>query len=316
MITTGDAQLSNRFKCLYCDPTLFDSFSTFHPISFRRALPFQSRDPVVDDPHLLHAEEAHLADKSEESRRRLVDEYLRCGLLDATDAANLKTGLDFFDTDFFEMMGLAYANAGIFRCALRWYCEPIRELEDRKLNLRSDEESVYASIGYCLYSLGLFEEAISWSKSCIGPRAMADMLCQSLIAYEVEPAGGMIRLIERMASRTRYTVSAPGRTDVSDTDSRLKTAMAAFAPFQEIYVDWVSSETPSPVLQPDGYPFKAELDGGSLLRHKMNLIFATCCQADALIDKGYELEAKRLLCEAALVEPEAGIVWERLRALT
>ena len=47
----------------------------------------------------------------------------------------------------------------------------------------------------------------------------------------------------------------------------------------------------------------------------MNLIFATCAQADALPEKAYRLEAKRLLAEAAIIEPDAAIVGERLRVL-
>jgi len=260
---------------------------------------------VLDDRCLLHAEEAHLADKSDDARRRVVDEYLRCALLQETDAINLKPTVDFFDTDFFEMMGLVYANAGMFRCALRWYREVIVQLETQQPNSRSDEESVYASVGYCLYSLGLFEEAISWSKSCIGPRTMADRLCQELIAYELQPAGGVIQTTERSGSRTRYTISAPETSNVSETVSRLKAAMRAIAPFQEVYIDWVSPETPGAEMQPDGYPFKAEFDASSLLRHKLNLIFATCGQADVLIGKGYKLEAKRLLSEAVILEPAA-----------
>ena len=47
----------------------------------------------------------------------------------------------------------------------------------------------------------------------------------------------------------------------------------------------------------------------------MNLIFATCGYADELVGKGYKLEAKRLLSEVALLERQAGIVWERLELL-
>jgi hypothetical protein len=47
----------------------------------------------------------------------------------------------------------------------------------------------------------------------------------------------------------------------------------------------------------------------------MNLIFALCAQADALTDRGYAAEAKRLLFEAALLEPEAGFVRDRLQGL-
>ena len=307
--------LSNDFRRLYCDPALFDPFSSFHPISLRRVLPFPSQELVLDDRFLIHAEEAHLAGKSDDARRRIVDEYLRCALLQETDAINLKASIDFFDTDFFEMMGLVYANAGMFRCALRWYREVIGYLETQQPNSRSDEESVYASVGYCLYSLGLFEEAISWSKSCIGPRTMADRLCQELMAYELQPVGGVIRTTERSGSRTRYTISAPETSNVSETVSKLKAAMQAIAPFQEVYIDWVSPETPDAEMRSDAYPFKAEFDASSLLRHKLNLIFATCGQADLLISQGYKLEAKRLLSEAVILEPAADMVWEKLNAL-
>ncbi len=307
--------LSSGFKRLYCDTTVFDSFSTFHPISFRRVLPFRSQDPVVDDDRLIYAEDAHLADKNDDTRRGVVDAHFKCGLLEEAQAANLNSVIDFFGADFFELMGLVYANAGMFRCALRWYRELIGELETQSPNSRSDDASVYASVGYCLYSLGLFEEAISWSKSCIGPRQAADAVCQALIAYEAQMADGMIRSIERCGPRTKYIISALAPADPSQTILRLKAGIKAFAPFQEVWIDWVSHEAPTPEIQPYGYPFKAEFDGGSLPRHKMNLIFATCGEADALIEKGYHLEAKRLLSEAAMLEPNASIVWERLRTL-
>jgi hypothetical protein len=63
------------------------------------------------------------------------------------------------------------------------------------------------------------------------------------------------------------------------------------------------------------YPFRAELDAGNLVRHKMNLLFATCGHADELVGKGYKLEAKRVLSEVALLERQAGVVWERLEML-
>jgi hypothetical protein len=306
--------LSNDFKGLYCDASVFDSFSGLHPICFRRVLPFQTRDELVDDRHLIHAEATHLTARTDDSRRRIVEEYTRCGLLQQADAVHLQEAIAFFGTDFFEMMGLAYANAGMFRCALRWYREVIAELESQNPHLRSDQESVYASVGYGLYSLGLFAEAISWTKSCIGPQPMADALCQAVIAYEVNPSGGVIHAIERSGSRTRYTISAPEPADVGQKVLQLKEALKNLSPFQEVYIDWIRDETPSPGVPAEGYPFKAEVDAGSLVRHKMTLIFAICSQADALREKGYDLEAKRLLAEAAMLEPEAGMVWERLRA--
>jgi tetratricopeptide (TPR) repeat protein len=307
--------LSSGFRRLYCDPAVFDSFSTFHPISFRRVLPFQSQEPGVDDPHLIEAEEAHWAERNDATRRAVVDGYFQCGLLQQAEANNLRGVADFFDSDFFELMGLVYANAGKFKCALRWYRELIRELESQSPNVRSDQESVYASVGYCLYSLGLFEEAISWSKSCIGPRQMADTICEALIAYEAQSAGGWIQATERSGPRTRYTISVPAASDVSEVAEELRAAMKTFAPFHDVYMDWVVQESPSDVNRLSGYPFKAEFDGSSLLRHRMNLIFAACGQADALVEKGYGSEAKRVLSDAAMLEPNASFVWERLRAL-
>ncbi len=153
--------LSPEFNRLYSDPGIFEGFSCFHPISFRRVLPFQSQDEGVDDLELLGAEQAHLAEQTDATRTRVVEEYWRCGLLEEVEAANLKSAVDFYDADFFELMGETYANVGRPRCALRWYRELISRLENQNPNSRSDAESAYAGVGYCLYSLGLFEEAIA-----------------------------------------------------------------------------------------------------------------------------------------------------------
>ncbi len=305
---------STGFQQLYCDPAAFDPFSALHPISFRRVLPFQAEDPVVDDQRLICAEQAHLAERNDDTRRGVVDAYSNCGLLEKAEADHLKSVIDLFGFDFFDLMGLIYANAGMFICALRWYREFVAELET---NPRAglDNESVYASVGYCLDGLGLFPEAISWSKSCIGPRPTVEAVCQALINYEAELAGGTIRSVEWAASRTRYTVSAFEEARPGQSTPRLKAALNAVAPFQEVYIDWVKHDTPAPAVEPEGYPFRIERDGSSLPRHKMNLIFATCGQADALIEKGYIAQARRLLYEVALLEPRAGIVWDRIEAL-
>lgn len=310
--------LSDGFRRLYCDASVFGSFSSFHPISFARVLPFQSQDPVVDDPRLIGAEEAHLADRNDLTRRDVIEAYGKCGLLQEAEADNVKSIIDFYDADFFELMGLVYANAGMFICALRWYREFIQKLETESPNAgsRLDSDGIHASIGYCLYSLGLFEETISWTKSCIGPRLLADVVCRSLIGYEAQRAGGTILAVERSGPRTRYTVSATvDASQATEATARLKTAIKALDPFEEIYLDWLSHDAPRPEIQPDGYPFRVERDAGDLPRHKMNLIFATCGRADALIERGHAAEAKRLLSEAAMLEPEAGFVWERLKAL-
>ena len=308
--------LSADFRRLYCDAAVFDPFSEFVPISFRRVLPFQHQEEGVDERRLLHAEEAHLLEQNDSTRQAVVEEYFNSGLLEETEAGNLRGLIDFFDADFFELMGLLYANAGRFRCALRWCRELIHRLEHGSPDSCSDTHSVYASVGYCLYSLGLFEEAIAWTKSCIGPRQTADTVCRALIDYEAQLLGGAVRIIERAGPRTKYTASTFEPERARQTTPRLKAAMAAFAPFHEVYLDWVTPDSPTPESQPGRYPFQAEFDGGTLVRHKMNLVFATCAQADALVGRGYRLEAKRLLAEAAMLEPAAGMVLERLKDLS
>jgi hypothetical protein len=294
---------------------VFASFSDFHLISFARVLPFQPQDPLVDDRQLLYAEEAHLADRTDETRQRVVEAYGRCGLLPAEDVANLNSIIDFFEGDFFDLMGLVYANAKMFRCALRWYREYIKELETQNSNLESDSASVYASVGYALYSLGLFEETIAWSKACIGPRLMADTVSRALIAYEARAVGGALRTVQRSGPRVRYTISTFDRDYPGQITLRLKSAMKEFAPFQDVYFDWIASDALAAERWPFGYPFAAEFDGGPLARHKMNLILASCGRADALVEKGYVQEAKRLLHEVAMIEPDADCVRERIKSL-
>ena len=47
----------------------------------------------------------------------------------------------------------------------------------------------------------------------------------------------------------------------------------------------------------------------------MNLLFGTCGQADALVERGRTAEAKRLLLEAAMLEPEAGFIRDKIKEL-
>ena len=306
--------LSPEFQRLYCSPTILESFSRLHPISFRRVLPFQSADEAIDQRNLLAAEEAYLANQNDTSRRQVIEEYQRCRLLPEAEAANLLATLDYHDVDFFETMGLAYANAGKYRCALRWYREFITRLESENASLRSDEESVYASVGYSLYALNLFAETIAWSRSCIGPRQMADTICQALIYYETQP-DGQLQAVQHARSRTRYVINAPTPANVGDTVTRLKDAMRVLVPFQEIYIEWVNGKSPGNPPPGEGYPFGDESDSGNLVRHRMNLIFALCGEADSLIERHYHQEATRLLIEAALLEPNADFVHERLEAI-
>src|ERR1043166_561270 len=122
---------SDGFQRLYCDATVFETFSSWHPISFSRVLPFQAQDLVADDACLINAETAHLANRNDQTRLDVLAAYRRCDLLPAADADNLKSVIDYFGADFFELMGLVYANAGMFICALRWYREFIVELETK-----------------------------------------------------------------------------------------------------------------------------------------------------------------------------------------
>jgi len=307
--------LSEDFQRLYCDPAVFEHFSALHPISFSRVLPFQAEDPVMDDARLLAAEAAHLANPNDATRRDVVEAYRRCGLLSWEDAANLTSVIDYFDADFCELMGEVYANAGMFICALRWYRESVAKMESQPPGGVSDGVDIYASVGYCLYSLGLYPEAVAWSKSCIGPRQMADTASRVLIEYEAQLQGGCLRAVERSGSRTRYTASALDPAQASQLAPRLKLAMSTFAPFQETHVDWISSDVPPFEISPEGYPFQVERDDGMLTRHRMNLLFALCGQADALLARGCIPEAKRLLWEAALLEPKAEFIRERLKTV-
>ena len=128
-MTNDIRHLSVGFQRLYCEANIFEAFSVLHPISFKRVLPFRTWDTVVDDPHVIFAEQAHLADRSDNTRLAVVDAYARCGLLQQAEAADLKFIIDYFATDFFDVMGQTYANMGMLRCALRWYRELIQILE-------------------------------------------------------------------------------------------------------------------------------------------------------------------------------------------
>lgn len=307
--------LSEDFQRLYCDPPVFDQFSALHPVSFTRVLPFQVQDMAADHAYLLAAEAAHLADPNDDTRSAVLDAFGRSELLSNAEVANVKSVVDFFGADFFEVMGEVYANAGMFICALRWHREYIMELEARQPGTSSDGESVYAGVGYCLYSLGLFPEAITWSKSCIGPNQTADTINRTLIDYEAQAQGGCIQGVERAAGRTRYLASTSDPDQMSQITSRVKDAMKTFAPFQAAHVDWVSINAPPLEINADGYPFRVERDAGALPRHRMNLIFALCGQADALIAQGRNAEAKRFLIEAALLEPQAEFIGNRLDSI-
>lgn len=271
----------------------------------------------MDDASLIAAEEAHLARRNDSTRREGVEAYRRCGLLSEEDAASLKPIADYFGADFFELMSEVYANAGMFLCALRWHRELIMELERQEPDptTHPDAESVYASRGYCLYSLGLFEEAIAWSKSCIGPRQLADTVCRAMLNYEAQLQGGCVQGVERAASKARYTVSAFDPTIAKQLTPRLTLAMSTAALFLQNQIDWISSEGPAPEVEADGYPFQAERDNSNLTRHRMNLLCATRGQAVALMRRGHIAEAKGLLLEAAMLEPRADFIQERIKLL-
>jgi hypothetical protein len=306
---------SPDFQHLYCDRALFERLSTLHPVSFTRVLPFQHQDPVVDSTHLLTAESAHLANPSDATRLAVVEALGDCGLLPGSDVTNLKPMIDFFNADFFELMGEVYANAGMFICALRWHREFIIELETRRPNTITDTESVYASVGYCLYSLGLYPEAITWSKSCIGPRQTVDTVSCALIDYEAKAQGGTIQAIDRASNRTRYIVSTSDPQQATQITPRLKQAVSVFAPLQETYIDWIRSNY-------ERSPYDQRLSAFDqqflepLTRHRMNLIFSLCAYADEMATRGYVAEAKRLLFEANLLESKAEFVREKLNALS
>src|SRR5262249_23155806 len=157
-MTNDRPTFSEAFQALYCNALPFERMSALHPVNMTRALPFQAHDPVADNPGLLSAETDHLVNQNNLTRLGVVKAFAQCNLLTDSDLATIRPVIDFFDADFFEFMGEIYANAGMFICALRWYREFISELELRRPQILSDNESVYASVGYCLYSLGLYPE--------------------------------------------------------------------------------------------------------------------------------------------------------------
>ena len=317
---------SDSFQQLYGDTTLYEPFSTFHPVSLARVLPFQPDDPVIDDSALLGAEMAHLAARSDLTRSEVIDAYARCDLLSADDAGHVKSVLDLYDADFFELMGLVYANAGMYICALRWYREIIREVEAPRTSLHPgiDPDGVHASIGYCLYALGLFPEAIAWTKSCVGPRLVADTASEALLDYEARRVGGRLRGVERAGGRIRYTLSASDPAAARQITPQLKAALKSTALAPEFHLDWItetaslpaslapaepSSDDPSPPdHQPLFDPVWMVRDNGDLPRHKLNLVFASHAWARELTEKGFIMEANQLLSEAALLEPSATFI--------
>lgn len=315
-MNTETRVLSEDFQRLYCDAAVFENFSAWHPVRLQ-VLPFQAGDPVMDDARLLAAEAAHLANPNAANRLAVVEAFGSCGLLLPEDAANVKSELDTFGADFFVFMGEVYANAGIFICALRWHREYIAVLEAQNSGARSDEEDVYADVGYCLYSLGLFAEAIAWTKSCVGPKLAELAVGSALTEYQARLLGGRLLATERATNRTRFTASTTQDVTVARQSSEpLKAALKTAMPFEETYVDWVRPDAPVPTKPPEGspdYPFKFEKANGCLLRHKMNLLFAMVEQADYLAGCGNKAEAQRLLQEAALLEPGADFVQDRLK---
>ena len=214
--------------------------------SVRKA--FFQDDRVFDDPRVLAAEMAHLARPEAANRLAVVESYGQVELLTAEEVTNLKFAIDFFDADFFELIGEIYAKAGGFICALRWYREFIVDLETSRPGGASDFDSVYARVGYCLYALGLYPEAITWSRSCLGPRQTADTVSRALINYEAQLQLGCLRSVERAAGRTRYTVSAFDPIQANQLSPRLLLTMKTFAPFEEFLLDWVNSENPPPPI--------------------------------------------------------------------
>jgi tetratricopeptide (TPR) repeat protein len=231
------------------------------------------------------------------------------------DARNLKSIVE-DEFDFIEEMGLVYANAGIYRCALRWHHELIAMLESENSSHRSDDCNVYAHVGYCLYSLGLFQEAIAWSRSCIGITPMEEAICHALIDYESQINGGMIRMVERSGSRVRYTVNSTDPIKSCHINKRLADAFQKYVPFiMLVEVDWINQEADNDKTSPKEFIFKPEYGGGIYQNHKRNLIFSLCALAETLVNNGCINEAKRLLQEAAMLEPEVTFIWERIKNL-
>jgi len=117
-MTTDTPHLSDGFQRLYCDANVFGSFSVFHPYKLRGVLPFQSRDLIVVRSNLDQAEEAHLADRNDHTRREVIDAYVKCGMLPEVEAEQCESAIDYFGFDFFELMGMVFRERGYVHCAL------------------------------------------------------------------------------------------------------------------------------------------------------------------------------------------------------
>ena len=120
-------------------------------------------------------------------------------------------------------------------------------------------------------------------------------------------------MVERVGPRMRFTVAISDPAQGEQLAPRIKQAVNWLDPFREVNLAWEHADAAIPECEPDGYPFRLELGTHTLLRHKVNLVFALCAQADALMQQGHSAEAGRLLWEAALLEPQAGFIQARLR---
>ena len=85
---------------------------------------------------------------------------------------------------------------------------------------------------------------------------MADTVCRMLINYEAQLQGGCVRGIERVGTRVRYTASVFDPAQAEQLTPRLMLALKTFAPFQDNYLGWISSERPAPEIQPEIIRFR------------------------------------------------------------
>lgn len=309
---------SPDFTQIYCDDKSFRSFSYLHPINLGGVLPFKKKDRILDEPSVVRAEVDLLENPSNDTRAKVISAYTSENFLDDATAKGLLEFIDFFDTDFYELIGELYSNAGMFRCALRWYHEYIRQTETTE-NTASDLDAAYASVGYCLYSLGLYSECIAWTKSCMGAWPFFDSIAKAVLRTHFGIREKVEVKTERAWNSTLWTVR--GRFKPSELErfsvraERIAEFLQTVIPRHRVRVN-VEDNYPGPFTsESHGYPFNPHFDGNPSSRHKMNFLISSFSFAEVLVANGQTAEATGLLREALEIEPEAVFVRKKLETL-
>lgn len=317
------AQYSHEYEQIYCNPELFINFCADPPINLSTILPFEPDDIFIDAPNLLQAEQAILVGVSDKTINRVLEAYVKNNFICEEDRANLQAFSDYFDEDFYEVIGTLYSNIGKYKCALRWYHEFIRYFEKKKEWYSLSEDEVYASVGYCLYALGFYGLSIVWTKYCISSKLEADLVSSGAIGMQCELLGTHFRKIERVAAAQKFTISGK-KSNLSHAIGKkgrkaefIKNYLERLIPNFRVILTYIEERDPKDniLIKPQSYPFRPEFDGSAYPIHKTNLILSLYSEAITLAELGYIRKAKRLLGEGLTIEPNCGFILEMFENL-